>query len=184
MIPALIQILIMLLGAALFGALVYRACYCSSCSGCACSGGDGCKKVSGSCPGCNTCPAGTCAMQANCPKKCQCGSVQKSVAAMPLAAAASTLASSAASMKKDDDLVIIEGIGPAIKKVLNAHGVHTFADVVNTPKEKIHEWLNEAGPQFKMHDASTWAEQAALARDGKMAELEALKVKLDNGQHV
>jgi predicted flap endonuclease-1-like 5' DNA nuclease len=103
---------------------------------------------------------------------------------MPLAAAASTLAHSAASMKKADDLVIIEGIGPAINKVLNSHGVHTFADVVNTPKDKIHEWLNAAGPQFKMHDATTWAEQAALARDGKMAELETLKLKLNNGQHV
>jgi predicted flap endonuclease-1-like 5' DNA nuclease len=87
-------------------------------------------------------------------------------------------------MKKDDDLVIIEGIGPAIKKVLNSHGVHTFADVAGTPKEKIHEWLNAAGPQFRMHDASTWKEQAELARDGKMAELEALKIKLNNGQHV
>jgi predicted flap endonuclease-1-like 5' DNA nuclease len=180
MIPALVQILIMLLGAALFGALVYRACYCSNCSSCTdCSD----CKVKGACPHCNACPAGTCAMNSNCPKKCECGA-KKSHTVMPLAAAASTLAHSTASMKHADDLVIIEGIGPAINKVLNSHGVHTFADVVNTPKEKIHTWLAEAGPQFKMHDASTWAEQAALARDGKMAELETLKLKLNNGQHV
>ena len=116
---------------------------------------------------------------------CDCGASHThstKQAALPLAA--TNLANAVASVKKDDDLVIIEGIGPAIKKVLNSHGVHTFADVANTPKEKIHEWLNAAGPQFKMHDASTWAEQASLARDGKMAELEALKIKLNNGQHV
>jgi predicted flap endonuclease-1-like 5' DNA nuclease len=182
MIPALLQIILMLLGAAIFGALVYRSCYCKRYSSCEDHQlhSDSCSKKS-VCPTCSTCAAGTCAMNAACPKKCPCGSKKS---ATPLAAAASTVAVAAASMKKQDDLVIIEGIGPAIHKILNAHGVHTFADVVNAKKDEIHTWLNAAGPQFKMHDASTWAEQAALARDGKMAELEALKTKLNNGQYV
>jgi large subunit ribosomal protein L17 len=103
-----------------------------------------------------------------------------------MAAAATVAAGAMASAvpHKKDDLVIIEGIGPAINKVLNSHGVFTFAQLVDTPKDTIHTWLHAAGSQFQMHDASTWAEQAVLARDGKMAELEVLKKKLDNGQHV
>jgi large subunit ribosomal protein L17 len=135
------------------------------------------------------CAAGTCAAGL-CDKKCDCGAKKAVAAVVPLAAVAHTVHAAhvapAAPVHADkhDDLVIIEGIGPAINKVLNSHGVHTFAQLVTTPKETIHEWLNAVGPQFKFHDASTWAEQAALARDGKMTELEALKVKLDNGQHV
>lgn len=167
MIPAAIQILIMLLGAMLLGALIYRWCYCR------------CGKM---------CASGACCDTACGDKKCDDGHAHAHVhtaakvasVAVPAGAVAHAVMGGA---KKDDDLVIIEGIGPAIKKVLNAHGVHSFADVVATPKEKIHEWLNAAGPQFRMHDATTWAEQAALARDGKMEELEVLKKKLDNGQH-
>jgi hypothetical protein len=35
-----------------------------------------------------------------------------------------------------------------------------------------------------MHDCETWPEQAALARDGKWAEFEALVTALNNGKRV
>jgi small subunit ribosomal protein S1 len=74
--------------------------------------------------------------------------------------------------KAGDDLVKIEGVGPKIAGILNAHGVHTFEELANTSPEQIKEWLDEAGPAYKVHDPGTWPMQSALARDGKWDELQ------------
>lgn len=83
-----------------------------------------------------------------------------------------------------DDLKKIEGIGPAIEKLLHAAGIHTFAQVADTPVTKIKEILDAAGPQFQIHGGETWAEQAKLARDGKWQEFDALVKELVNGKRV
>lgn len=83
-----------------------------------------------------------------------------------------------------DDLKKIEGIGPAIEKLLNAEGIKSFTQLAEMKIEKIKNILDAAGPQFQMHDGETWAEQARLARDGKWVEFNALTDKLKNGKHV
>jgi hypothetical protein len=71
----------------------------------------------------------------------------------------------------DDDLKIVEGIGPKIEELLHAGGITTWAALASTEITRIQEILSKAGDRFKMHDPSTWAEQAGLARDNKWTEL-------------
>ena len=81
-----------------------------------------------------------------------------------------------------DDLITIEGIGPKIAELLNAAGITTFAQLADADDAIVQQVLTEAGPRFNIHDATTWNEQAALARDGKMDELKELQDRLKGGK--
>jgi large subunit ribosomal protein L15 len=81
-----------------------------------------------------------------------------------------------------DDLKLIEGIGPKIAELLNNAGIVTFADLATADVEKVKAILEEAGPRYNIHNPTTWGEQAALARDGKMEELKELQDKLNGGK--
>jgi predicted flap endonuclease-1-like 5' DNA nuclease len=99
-------------------------------------------------------------------------------------AVAATAVSSIApkSSGKKDDLKIVEGIGPKIEELCHNAGIYTFAELADTPVHRIKEILEAAGPRFQMHDPSTWAEQAALARDGKWDELKKWQNDLNKGR--
>ena len=81
-----------------------------------------------------------------------------------------------------DDLKLIEGIGPKIEEMLNEGGLTTFASVADAPTERIQAILDEGGPRYRVHDPSSWAQQARLAADGKMDELQDLKDRLSGGR--
>lgn len=81
-----------------------------------------------------------------------------------------------------DDLKIIEGIGPKIADLLINEGIVSFANLAATPAERVKEILDAAGSNYAMHDPTTWAEQAELARDGKWDELKELQDKLNAGR--
>ena len=81
-----------------------------------------------------------------------------------------------------DDLKKIEGIGPKISQILQEAGIRTYRDLANTDPEKIREILLQAGSRYKMHDPTTWPEQAALAAEGKWDELKALQEQLKGGR--
>ena len=83
---------------------------------------------------------------------------------------------------KSDDLKKIEGIGPKIEGILKDKGIMTFEDLANTEVEKLKEILAEAGNRYKMHDPTTWPEQAKLAAEGKWDELKELQDRLDGGR--
>lgn len=83
---------------------------------------------------------------------------------------------------KKDDLKIIEGIGPKIEELLNSKGIYTFAQLADAKDEDTQAILKEAGSRFQIHDATTWNEQAELARDGKWDELKALQDRLNAGR--
>jgi predicted flap endonuclease-1-like 5' DNA nuclease len=83
---------------------------------------------------------------------------------------------------KPDDLKKVEGIGPKIEELLNNAGISTFAQLALTDPDRIKEILNAAGPRFQMHDASTWPQQSALARDGKWEELKKWQDELNKGR--
>ncbi|MVM29444.1 50S ribosomal protein L17 [Spirosoma sp. HMF4905] len=81
-----------------------------------------------------------------------------------------------------DDLTKIEGIGPKIAELLNNAGITTFAQLADAQDEAVQQVLVDAGPRFNVHDATTWNEQAALARDGKWDELNELQDRLKGGK--
>jgi large subunit ribosomal protein L27 len=83
---------------------------------------------------------------------------------------------------KPDDLKKIEGIGPKIAELLIAEGIITFADLAAASVERIQEILDAAGPRYRVHNPSTWAQQADLAANGKWDELDALQKELDGGK--
>ena len=96
--------------------------------------------------------------------------------------AAPAKATAAPKTKSADKLTLIEGIGPKIAELLIADGIVTFADLAAAKVATIEAILEKAGTRFSMHKPTTWPEQAALARDGKMDELKVLQDKLNGGK--
>jgi len=81
-----------------------------------------------------------------------------------------------------DNLRKIEGIGPKIAKLLVEDGIDSFAKLANASIKRLKKILKEAGPRFKLHDPTSWKEQAALAAKGKWEDLAALQRKLHGGR--
>lgn len=76
----------------------------------------------------------------------------------------------------------IEGIGPKIAEILNAHDIHTFADLAEATVEDLRRFLGEAGARYRLADPSTWPTQARLAADGDWAALDDLQISLKGGR--
>lgn len=83
---------------------------------------------------------------------------------------------------KADDLTLVEGIGPKIAELLINAGITTFAQLASAKPTAIKSILETAGKRYQMHDPATWPKQAALARDGKSAELAKLQSELKAGK--
>lgn len=84
---------------------------------------------------------------------------------------------------KPDDLTVVEGIGPAIQKILHAAGIHTYRDLGASDPGRIKAILDEANPNLaNLSNPTTWPEQAQLAADEKWDELKALKDRLNAGR--
>jgi large subunit ribosomal protein L21 len=80
-----------------------------------------------------------------------------------------------------DDIEIIEGIGPKIAQVLATNGITTFAALATAKADDITAMLKASGGRFSLANPASWAEQAALLRDGKMAEFQKLCDELVGG---
>lgn len=91
---------------------------------------------------------------------------------------AETPSASSEESAEADDLTKIEGIGPVIAKTLAEKGITTFAALAEAKDEDVQEMIKEVKGN---HQAGTWNEQAALARDGKWDELKELQDKLIGG---
>ncbi len=81
-----------------------------------------------------------------------------------------------------DDLEIVEGIGPRIAALLSGEGIATWRALAACSPERLREVLALGGPGFRIADPGTWPEQAALAADGRWAELKSLQDRLDAGR--
>ena len=81
-----------------------------------------------------------------------------------------------------DDLKKIEGIGPKISELLNLNEIETFSQLAASDPADLKSILEDAGSRYKMHDPTTWPQQAALAAEGKWDELKVLQDKLDGGR--
>lgn len=70
-----------------------------------------------------------------------------------------------------DDLKKIEGVGIKIEEVLNKKGINTFEKLYRCTRNKLKSHLDEAGPQFKMHEPESWPHQAGMAYRGEWERL-------------
>ncbi|MBI1228390.1 MAG: hypothetical protein GC192_24360 [Bacteroidetes bacterium] len=83
---------------------------------------------------------------------------------------------------KAEDLKIIEGIGPKIESLLQGAGIHTLTDLSNASVEHLKEILLNAGERYRVHDPSTWPDQAQLAANGEMEKLKEYQDFLAGGR--
>ncbi|MCF3111147.1 glycoside hydrolase family 13 [Niabella sp. CC-SYL272] len=81
-----------------------------------------------------------------------------------------------------NDLTKIEGIGPAIAKLLEQEGIQNFKDLSKATIKKLKGVLDAAGSKFAMHDPKSWPKQAKLAAAEKWEELKALQQELLGGK--
>lgn len=81
-----------------------------------------------------------------------------------------------------EDLTKIEGIGPKIAQILGEGGIQNFAQLANSDPGKIKEVLMTAGPNYAVHNPTTWPEQARLAVKGAWDELAKLQEELKGGR--
>ncbi len=79
------------------------------------------------------------------------------------------------SVKGMDDLEAIEGIGPKIAELFHNAGIHTFYELSTSTLEQRQAILDKAGPNYRIANPGTWAEQATLAHANRWAELKRLQ---------
>jgi hypothetical protein len=84
-------------------------------------------------------------------------------------------------VRGDDDLTIVEGIGPAIQRLLNENGVHTFVELSRKPIEELQAILLAGGERFRNHHPHTWPRQAEMAAQNRWEELRKWQDSLDGG---
>jgi large subunit ribosomal protein L21 len=106
------------------------------------------------------------------------GGVFKAEAAAVIAAPKALVS---ATKNGKDDIEIIEGIGPKIAKVLIDNGITTFALLAAAKADDVTAMLKASGGRFSLANPASWAEQAALLRDGKMDEFKKLTDELVGG---
>ncbi len=92
--------------------------------------------------------------------------------------------SSAPPIATMDDLTLIEGIGPKIEGLLKAAGINTFAQLARSSTDTLKQILTDAGPRFRMHNPTTWPQQAQLAANGDIESLKTLQDELKGGRFV
>ncbi|MCB0640260.1 MAG: hypothetical protein KDC44_01410 [Phaeodactylibacter sp.] len=83
-----------------------------------------------------------------------------------------------------DDLKIVEGIGPKIEEVLKNAGISDLETLAQTESEQIAQILTDAGDRFRMHDPTTWPQQAQLAANGQWEMLKEYQDFLIGGRNL
>jgi predicted flap endonuclease-1-like 5' DNA nuclease len=83
---------------------------------------------------------------------------------------------------KGDDFRIIEGMGLRITQLFHENGVKTFNQLASLDYDAMKGFLRANG--FKLANPTTWGDQAKLAAEGKMDELEIFKKSLSRGLRV
>jgi len=77
-----------------------------------------------------------------------------------------------------DNLQIIEGIGPAMEKVLHENGIDSWRELGRKSEQDLRAMLDKYGGKYKIIQPGSWIEEARLAAEGKVDELIHLQ-KLD-----
>lgn len=90
----------------------------------------------------------------------------------------------AAYPQSQNDLTKIEGIGPKIAEILKKGGISTYEKLAESSYQEIEALMAEAGPQFNLHDATTWPKQAKMAANNEWEALKKWQDKLQGGKDV
>ena len=93
-----------------------------------------------------------------------------------------TKATAKAVVVTKNNLRLIEGIGPKIEELLNRGGIQTFQQLAAASQGTLKGILAAGGARYKMHDPTTWNQQATLAAAGKKAALAKLQAELKGGR--
>ncbi|MBW6492193.1 MAG: hypothetical protein K0B15_13480 [Lentimicrobium sp.] len=83
---------------------------------------------------------------------------------------------------KVNDLKLVEGIGPKIEELFHKAGIHTWAQLAASETSKLKQILDAGGEQFRLHDPSSWPQQAKFAASGLWKELKELQDKMQGGR--
>jgi predicted flap endonuclease-1-like 5' DNA nuclease len=70
-----------------------------------------------------------------------------------------------------DNLKVVEGIGPKIEQLLYEARIYTWDDLAKAKVSFIQTVLDNAGPNYKVHNPESWPFQAKLAFEEKWEEL-------------
>lgn len=82
----------------------------------------------------------------------------------------------------ENDLMAIEGIGPKIAEIFHNQQIFTWYDLANSSVEECNRILAEAGERFKMHNPSSWPQQAKLLAEGNFEEFKSWTENLIGGK--
>lgn len=63
-------------------------------------------------------------------------------------------------LRDPSELQRVEGIGPQIADLLHEAGIHSLHALSELDPEDLTQILEDGGPHFRMHDPSTWPDQA------------------------
>ncbi len=99
-----------------------------------------------------------------------------------LAKSTKTKAAPKSKAAKAEDLKIVEGIGPKIELLLHNAGIQNLNDLAKTTVEQLKKVLVDAGERYRIHDPSTWPEQARLAASGELDSLKEYQDFLAGGK--
>ncbi len=91
-------------------------------------------------------------------------------------------AAEAAPSAEPQDLTRIEGIGPAISRILNEAGIVNYAQLADAAADRLREILEAAGPRFRIAQPTSWPQQANLAAEERWDELQELQDSLTAGR--
>ncbi len=99
------------------------------------------------------------------------GSDGESASTETLGKSSETPSVTQAGKREPDDLRRVDGIGPKIAELLKADGISSFEALAKADVERLKRILDGGGPRFRMHDPSSWPEQARLLAEGREDEL-------------
>lgn len=80
--------------------------------------------------------------------------------------------------QSQDDLTKIEGIGPKTEEILNEHDIYSYSKLASIKPLRLKAMLDKAGSTFRLHDPSSWPQQAELAAKGDWKRLIHLQDRL------
>lgn len=78
------------------------------------------------------------------------------------------LTTPSAAESRADDLEVISGIGPKISTILQAAGIHTFAQLAQMDATQLWPILDQAG--IRLAKPETWVEQAQALQHSEHAQ--------------
>jgi predicted flap endonuclease-1-like 5' DNA nuclease len=83
---------------------------------------------------------------------------------------------------KLDDLKVVEGIGPKIEGLLHADGIKTWRALSEAPAERLKGILDAAGPRYRVHNPTSWPQQAKMLVSGEWTAFKKLTDELTAGR--